>query len=76
MAKIAVSHRYDAPISRVFEVYCDIEHCDQNISAITKVEPLTDGPFGVGYRWRETRLMFKKEATDPSKKETKRKKDH
>ena len=34
------------------------------IDDIIKVEMLTDGPVGVGTRWRETRMMFKKEATE------------
>lgn len=64
MAKIVVSRHYDAPLSRVFEVYSDIDNCAGRIPAILKIEPLTDLPFGVGYRWRETRVMFKKEATE------------
>ena len=64
MARITVSRNYEAPVSRVFEVFSDIEHCDQVIPDITRIEKLSDGPMGVGFRWRETRVMFKREATE------------
>ncbi len=64
MAKVAVSRSYQAPVSRVFEVFTDIANCAGRIPAIITIEPLTDQSFDVGYRWRETRLMFKKEATE------------
>src|SRR5207245_7321674 len=33
-------------------------------SGITKVERLTNGPVGVGTRFKETRMMFGKESTE------------
>jgi len=64
MPSVTVSRTFNAPLARVFEVFTDIEHAAGRIPAITKIEPLTDQPFGVGYRWRETRLMMKREATE------------
>lgn len=55
----------NADRQRVFEVFCDLDNAAANISAITKIEVLA-GPaqLNVGTRWRETRTMFGKEATE------------
>ena len=52
-----------APAERVWAVLTDIRHADQTLSGVTKVEPLTEGPYGVGTRWRESRRMFGREET-------------
>lgn len=62
--KIACSEHVDAPVERVFAVASDIERAPEVISAITKMDMLTPGPVGVGTRFRETRIMFGKEATE------------
>jgi carbon monoxide dehydrogenase subunit G len=54
----------NAPIERVFAASTDVPRWAETISAITKIEMLTDGPVGVGTRFRETRKMFGKEATE------------
>ena len=64
MSLITVSTQVAAPIDQVFKVYTQIEKAAERIPSITKLEVLTDGPFGEGTRWRETRLMMKKEATE------------
>ena len=64
MASIIVSTHVSAPLERVFEVYTDIEKAEERIPAITKLEMLSEGPFGNGTRWRETRVIMKKEATE------------
>lgn len=64
MASIIVSTRVSAPLESVFEVYTDIAQAQQRIPAITKLELLSEGPFGNGTRWRETRVIMKKEATE------------
>jgi hypothetical protein len=48
----------------VWEVLTDVAHADQTLSGVERVELITDGPYGVGTRWRETRRMFGKEATE------------
>ena len=54
-----------APKEAIWSVICDIEHCDHNISGIQKVEVLEQPDSGVvGLKWRETRTMFGKEATE------------
>lgn len=62
--KIACSEHINAPVEKVFAVAADPHHAADVISAITKMEVLTDGPVGVGTRFRETRIMFGKEATE------------
>jgi uncharacterized membrane protein len=64
MASFKLIRRVEAPIDVVFDIFSDIPRADKMIDAIVKIEMLTDGPVGVGTRWRETRLMFKREATE------------
>ena len=64
MASVCVEKDIAAPVERVFETLSDIPNADETISGITKIEMLSDGPVGVGTRWRETRVMFGKQATE------------
>ena len=59
-----LNRHINAPIDVVFAKATDLRKADQVISAITKLEVLTDGPIRVGTRFRETRVMFKREATE------------
>jgi carbon monoxide dehydrogenase subunit G len=62
--KVDVSKQIDAPVERVFEVFTDLHHAAERIAGIVSVEVLTDGPFTVGTRWKETRKMMGKLATE------------
>ena len=42
----------------------DFQNGPDFIKGIIKVEMLTEGPVGLGTRFRETRVMFKREATE------------
>lgn len=53
-----------APPEEVFDRAADFGNAADFISGITKVELLTDGPIQQGSRFRETRKMFGKEATE------------
>jgi len=53
-----------APLARVWDVFTDIPRAPERVSGIERVEVLTPGPFVQGFRWRETRIMFKREATE------------
>ena len=64
MSTIIVSTLVSAPIDEVFAVYTDLEKAVERIPDITALELLTEGPVGKGTRWRETRVMFKKEAVE------------
>ena len=64
MSKIIATTLVVAPIEPVFAVYTDLAKAAERISDITALELLTQGPVGEGTRWRETRVMFKKEAVE------------
>ena len=54
-----------APIERVWELFTDFPKAANRIKGITKMEFLEkDGRAEVGMKWRETRVMFGKEATE------------
>ncbi|MFD7615270.1 SRPBCC family protein [Streptomyces sp. NPDC059828] len=61
---VAVEHRIAASAVRVWEAMTDLRDMARVLSGVEKVEVLTDGPFRVGTRWRETRRMLGKEATE------------
>ena len=62
--KLELNQSVNAPAEVVFAVATDLDRWAENIGGITKIERLTEGPVGVGTRFRETRVMFKKEATE------------
>jgi carbon monoxide dehydrogenase subunit G len=64
MPKIEVSRSVNAPPATVFEMLTDLEGAPRRIPAIRKIEMLTPGPVGVGTRFRETRVMFGREASE------------
>ncbi|GIW78677.1 MAG: hypothetical protein KatS3mg105_0484 [Gemmatales bacterium] len=64
MPVLTVSKRIEAPVQQVFDAFTDLHTIARHISAIEKLEILTDGPVGVGTRFRETRIMFGKEASE------------
>jgi carbon monoxide dehydrogenase subunit G len=61
---VSVSRQVDAPPAQVWAIVTDFAGAPQRISAIKRLEVITDGPVGKGTRFRETRIMFKKEATE------------
>jgi uncharacterized membrane protein len=61
---IKVDTKINAPIEKVFDTFADISSAQDIISGITKIDILSDVKSGVGTRWRETRVMFGKEATE------------
>jgi carbon monoxide dehydrogenase subunit G len=64
MNPISVSTEIAAPPTIVWAKVTDLEGSVDAISGIEAVEVLTDGPFDLGTRWRETRTMFGKTATE------------
>jgi len=52
---IEVATRIDAPLTRVFDRFTDVEHAAEHVSGIATIEHLADMPFGAGTRWRERR---------------------
>jgi hypothetical protein len=53
-----------APQHVVFAAASDLRGAPQRIPAILKLDVLTDGPIRAGTRFRETRKMFGREATE------------
>ncbi|MDF1836742.1 MAG: SRPBCC family protein [Planctomycetota bacterium] len=64
MSELIVSTQVAAPLEKTFEAFTQLDKAADRVPAITSLEVLTEGPFGEGTRWRETRMMFKKEATE------------
>ncbi len=64
--RVSVSTDISAPPAAVWKVITDIEHSEAIIGGIDRVEILepATGPSIVGLKWRETRTMFGKAATE------------
>ncbi|WP_420709269.1 SRPBCC family protein [Streptomyces sp. AS58] len=61
---VVVERRIAAGRLPVWEALTDLGDMERVLSGVTKIEVLTEGAFGVGTRWRETRRMFGQEATE------------
>lgn len=64
MPSIQVSQQINAPAEDVFAHVTRLRDWPEVISAIDKIEVLTDGPIGVGTKFIETRTLFGKAATE------------
>ena len=63
MSRTTVSRTIRAPIEKVFDTIAHIENFSKAVPHITKVEFLSETRRGVGTKFKETRLMGKREAT-------------
>jgi polyketide cyclase/dehydrase/lipid transport protein len=52
------------PVEQVFSIFSDIDHAADNISGVIKIEKLTEGPVGVGTRFKQTRHLLNMDATE------------
>ena len=64
MTSMTVTRTVDAPRKVVWDVITDLDHAPQVMEAISRVERVRGDGFDVGTRWRETRTMFGREATE------------
>jgi uncharacterized membrane protein len=64
MKPIEVAVDIRASIEDTFDWFADIEKCAEHIDSIESVELLGDTAIGEGTRWRETRIMNGREATE------------
>lgn len=63
--KSSVSITIGAPVEKVWSVMTNIENATETISAINSIEVLEKPESGVvGLKWKETRTMFGKEASE------------
>lgn len=62
--QVQIEREVAASPEEVWRVLTDLDHAAETLSGVSRVELLTDGPYTVGTRWRETRKMFGKEATE------------
>ena len=63
MKPIQLTTYVAAPVPAVFKVYTDLAKAAERVDGIVNLEILTEGPVAQGTRFRETRIMFKKEST-------------
>lgn len=61
---IQLSREMGASAERVYAVFTDLHGAADRVGGIESIQVLTDGPFGVGTRWIETRKMMGKLATE------------
>lgn len=64
MKQVELSRQVDAPVERVWTLATDLAGAPGILSGVDRVEVLTPGEFGVGTRWRETRTMLGRQATE------------
>jgi len=62
--RISVDTHIAAPVEMVFALCTDFKNAPGRIKGIKKIELLNDEPVGVGLRFRETRIMFGREASE------------
>ncbi|WP_406263250.1 SRPBCC family protein [Streptomyces sp. NBC_00191] len=61
---VVVERVIRASPERVWEALTDLQGTERVLSGVERIEVLTEGGFAVGTRWRETRRMLGKEATE------------
>lgn len=61
MATFEMTEWIARPPKEVFQFVTDAANAPKVVSSVVRVEPLSDGPLGVGTRYRETRLIQGKE---------------
>lgn len=64
MSNWSITRRIQAPVEQAFAAFTDFDFCAETIDGIQSFEVLTEGPFAEGTRFKETRLMGKKERTE------------
>lgn len=61
---VVVERVIRASPERVWEALTDLQGTERVLSGVERIEVLTEGGFAVGTRWRETRRMLGREATE------------
>lgn len=61
--KTSLTQHIHAPADKVWAVLSDIPGSAAALSAVDSVQMLTEGPYGEGTRWKETRTMLGRSET-------------
>ncbi|RWR18632.1 SRPBCC family protein [Agrococcus lahaulensis] len=61
---VTLERSIDAPTDAVWQVLTDLDAAPTVLSGVTKVERLAGSGYTIGTRWRETRTMMGREATE------------
>jgi uncharacterized membrane protein len=64
MTAVSLERDVAAPVTRVWEVFTELDRAPERRSKVTAVEHVSDQPFGEGTTWRETRKMFGRPYTE------------
>lgn len=64
LATVTSSIEVKATPERTFAAFTDLRNAAGRVRGIKKLDVLTEGPIGKGTRFRETRVMFGREATE------------
>lgn len=64
MKSLVIERHVAAPPERTFDVFSNVQGAKDTLSAVTRIEMLSPGAVAKGTRWRETRVMFGREATE------------
>lgn len=62
--ELQIGREIAASPDRVWALITDLDDAPRLLSGVSRVERLGGPAFGVGTRWRETRVMFGREATE------------
>lgn len=60
---ISVTRHVNASPEKVWAVITDIPGSADTLSGVNRIEMLSDGPYGEGTRWKETRTMMGRSET-------------
>lgn len=58
------THAIASPPARVFAAMTDLEQMRQWMPGLVRLEPLTEGPYRVGFEFRETRRIMGREGAE------------
>ncbi|MAZ49412.1 MAG: hypothetical protein CME65_12705 [Halobacteriovoraceae bacterium] len=62
--QIQAECKIPASKTKCFEAFSDLNNLADKVTAITEIELLTQGPIGVGTKFKETRIMFGKASSE------------
>lgn len=62
--EIRLNRSIDASPESVWAVLTDLDHAAETLTGVTRIERVAGSGYRVGTRWRETRRMMGKEATE------------